>query len=378
METIPINKPYFDDEDIEAVKNAMLSTFVSGDGPECRAFEKELADYLGVKHAFFVNSATAALEIAFRVKNFPNGSEVIVPDFTFTSTALAPLLNNLKVVLVDVRQDNGNIDLTKIEEKITEKTVAISPVDYAGNPADMNAINEIAKKHNLYVVHDAAQSIGAEHHGRKTGGLADVSAFSFHGTKNLVVGEGGAITTDDDELASKIIIVREKGTDKHHYLTNSVTKGYYEYVSIGNSYVQSDILGALGRSQLKKIDWINGRRSKIADYYVKEFSRFEVGLPKVTENSKTNWHMFYLLLPEEKKEKFISESRKRGITTNIHYHPLHINTLYKEECAFHPDEFPGAMSFYSKLVRIPLYPALTDHEVEFIAAEISCVLTSLV
>jgi dTDP-4-amino-4,6-dideoxygalactose transaminase len=164
---IPLYKPTIEEDDAEAVKNAVASTFVSGDGPECRSFEKELAEYIGVKHAFFTTNCTAALDLAFMIKNFPAGSEVIVPNFTFTSTALAPILNNLKVKLVDVNPLTGNIDYTKIEEAITNKTVAIIPIDYAGYPADMDAINNIARKHNLYVVQDSAQSIGAVYKGKK-------------------------------------------------------------------------------------------------------------------------------------------------------------------------------------------------------------------
>jgi len=169
-----IHKPYLDEDDFAAVDRAVRSTFVSGDGPECRRFEEMLAGYLGVKHVLFVNSATAALELAFRVKNFPAGSEVIVPDFTYTSTALGAVYNNLKIVLADVHADNGSIDVTKLEGYITGRTVAIAPVDYAGIPADMDAINEIARRHGLYVVHDTAQSLGSFYKGRRTGTLADV------------------------------------------------------------------------------------------------------------------------------------------------------------------------------------------------------------
>jgi len=162
---IPIHIPYIDEADIKSVEETARSTFVSGNGPACREFEKKLAEYLGIKHVFFTNSCTTALDLAFRANEFPPESEVLVPNFTYTSTALGPLLNNLKIKLVDVDPDNGNIDVSKIEAAIGEKTVAIAPVDYAGNPADMDPIMEIAKKYNLYVVHDTAQSIGAEYKG---------------------------------------------------------------------------------------------------------------------------------------------------------------------------------------------------------------------
>jgi dTDP-4-amino-4,6-dideoxygalactose transaminase len=164
-----IHKPSIAEADVEAVAEAMRTTFVSGDGPACREFERRLADYLGVKHALFLNSCTTALDLAFMAKEFPAGSEVIVPDFTYTSTALGAILNNLRVVLADVRPDNGNIDVDKLEAYVTEKTVAVCPVDYAGNPAEMDEVNEIARKYGLYVVQDTAQSIGSKYKGRYTG-----------------------------------------------------------------------------------------------------------------------------------------------------------------------------------------------------------------
>jgi len=182
-EFIVIHKPYMEEDDFKAVDETTRSTFISGDGPACRDFEKKIADYLGVKHAFFMVSCTAALDLALRVKDFPNGSEVIVPNFTYTSTALAPLLNNLKLVLVDVDPLTGTIDVNKIESYITDKTVAIMPVDYAGIPADMDEVNKIAEKHNLFIVHDTAQSFGSEYKGVKTGNQATISTFSFHATK---------------------------------------------------------------------------------------------------------------------------------------------------------------------------------------------------
>lgn len=363
-EMLPITMPSIEQDDIDAVVRTLRSTFLSGDGPECRAFELELAAYLNVKHVLFTNSCTAALDLAFMVKDFPAGSEVIVPDFTFTSTALAPIANGLRVVLVDVRAEDGNIDPAKLEAKITARTVAVVPVDYAGNPADMDAVGRVARQHGLYVVCDAAQSIGAEYRGRKAGTLGDVSCLSFHGTKNLVVGEGGAVVTDCDDLAECILIAREKGTDKHRYLSNPGMKGYYEYVALGNSYVQSNLLGALGRTQLRKLDAMNRRRQEIAEAYCEAFAPFDaIRLPTVTQQARTNWHLFYLLVEPTLKEWYVDALRAEGITANIHYHPLHINRYYREVCSFDEGEFPNAMAFYNALVRLPMYAGMTDQDV---------------
>ncbi len=360
-EPVLIHKPYLDEEDFAAVEQAIKSTFVSGDGPACREFEKMLAEYLGARHVLFVNSATAALELAFRVKDFPAGSEVIVPDFTYTSTALGALYNNLKIVLADVYADNGSLDVSKLERLITRNTVAIAPVDYAGIPAEMDAINEIAVRYGLYVVHDTAQSLGSVYKGRKTGTLADISTFSFHGTKNMTTGEGGAVVTDDDAIASRIRVLREKGTDKHSFLSDNRTRGFYEYIDTGNSYVQSNILGALGVSQLKKIELMNGIRKSIAQYYLENLKGIAgMEFIRVTEGAEPNWHIFGILVPAEERYWIMDALRAEGVMANVHYSPLHLNRFYSHLAT--DGEMPGAMEFFGRLLRLPLYPSLTEEE----------------
>jgi perosamine synthetase len=362
-EPVLIHKPYLDEDDFTAVDRAVRSTFVSGDGPECRKFEEMLAGYLGVRHVLFVNSATAALELAYRVKSFKPGSEVIVPDFTYTSTALGPLYNSLKIVLADVYSDNGSIDVSKLSKLITKDTVAIAPVDYAGIPADMDVVNDIASKYGLYVVHDTAQSIGSLYKGRKTGTLADVSTFSFHGTKNMTTGEGGAVVTDDDSIAARMRVLREKGTDKHTFITENRTRGFYEYVDTGNSYVQSNILGALGASQIKKLELMNGLRKSIAEYYIENLRSISgIEFIRITEDAETNWHIFGILVPPEERYWIMDALRDEGVMANVHYSPLHMNRFYKDLAK--DEEMPGSMEFFSRFLRLPLYPSLTDKECE--------------
>lgn len=362
-EPILIHKPYLDETDFKAVEEATRSTFVSGDGPACREFEKNLAKYLNVKHVLFLNSATTALELAFRVKDFPAGSEVVCPNFTYTSTAIAAMYNNLKIVLADVYPDNGSLDVKKLESYITDKTVAIAAVDYGGIPAEMDEIMAIAKKHRLYVVHDTAQSIGSVYKGKKVGSIADVATFSFHGTKNLTTGEGGALTTNDDKIADRIKILREKGTDKYSFLTDNVTRGYYEYVDIGNSYVQSNILGALGVTQLAKLDWMNNRRKEIAEQYKKELAGINgLDFMRITEGSEHNWHLFGILVPMEDKYWIMDALRAEGVMANVHYTPLHRNKFYQGLTT--DIESKGAMDFFGRLLRLPIYPSLTENEIE--------------
>ncbi len=368
-EPVLIHKPDLGEDDFAAVDKAIRSTFVSGDGPDCREFEKMLSDYLGAKHVLYVNSATTAIELAFRVKNFKPGSEVIVPDFTYTSTALGAIYNNLKIVLADVYPDNGSLDVSRIEKLITDKTVAIAPVDYAGIPADMDAINEIARRRNLYVVHDTAQSIGSVYKGHRTGTLADISTFSFHGTKNLTTGEGGAVVTDNDEVAARIRVLREKGTDKHSFLIDNRTRGFYEYIDTGNSYVQSNILGALGVSQMRKIDRMNARRKEIAQFYIEKLSGLKgLDFLRITEGAETNWHIFGILVPAEERIWIMDALRAEGIMANIHYSPLHRNRFYSNLAA--DGEMRGSMEFFSRLLRLPLFSALTDDEAGKVVAAV--------
>lgn len=362
-ENILIHLPTLEEDDFKSVDTALRSTFVSGDGPSCREFEENLAQYLGVKHALFVNSATSALELAFRAKRFKSGSEVIIPDFTYTSSALGAAYNNLSIVLADVRPDNGSLDVNKLESYITKKTVAIVAVDYAGIPADIDSIRGIADKYDLFVVHDTAQSIGSSYKGRKVGGLADVSTFSFHGTKNITTGEGGAFVTNDDSLADLVRIQREKGTDKYSFLTDNVTRGYYQYVDIGMSYVQSNINGALGVSQLAKLDKMNARRAEIASMYMKELEDIdEIEFLHIDSHVKHNWHLFGILVPPDQRFWIMDALRAEGIMSNVHYTPLHKNKYYNH--LGDDNDFPGALEFYSRLLRIPIYPSLTDTEVQ--------------
>lgn len=364
-EKILIHKPYMDESDFRTVDETTRSTFISGNGPKCMEFEKKLAEYLGVKHALFTNSCTTALDLAFRVKEFPRGAEVIVPNFTYTSTALGAILNNLKIKLVDVYADNGNINTSLVEEAISENTVAIAPVDYSGNPAEMDEINNIAKKFNLYVVHDTAQSFGSTYKGKKTGTLADVSTFSFHGTKNLTTGEGGALVTDNDEIADRVKFMREKGTDKQSFLVDNKDRGFYEYVDIGSSFVQSNILGALGITQLEKIDWMNEERRKIAEFYKENLKDIpNIKFIRNTEDSEVNWHLFGILVPAEHRYWIMDALRAEGVLANVHYTPLHRNKFYKGMA--NDEEMQGSMKFFGSLLRLPIYPSVTQTERELV------------
>jgi len=237
----------------------------------------------------------------------------------------------------------------------------------------MDEIVAIGRKHNLYIVHDTAQSIGSDYKGKKTGCQGDVSTFSFHGTKNLTTGEGGAFVTDDDTIAERIKIMREKGTNKYSFLSDNLTRGYYEYVDIGNSYVQSNINGAMGASQLKKLEWMNGERREIAEYYFSELYGIEgLDFLRLTSGVKHNWHLFGILVPAADKYWIMDALRAEGVMSNVHYTPLHRNRFYKG--LSNDDLMPGSISFFNSLLRLPIYPSLTFQERGFVVEAVSKVL----
>lgn len=367
MHKILIHKPFFDENDKKAVLGAIESTFVSGDGPQCREFEADISEYTGIQYSLFTNSATTALEAVIRAWDFSTDDEVIVPAFTFTSTALAPLYNNLKVVFCDVEESTGLMTLDLLKEVVTEKTKCVIPVDYAGCPVDMEPIQKFCKERGIKLVQDCAQSIGTFYRNKHTGYYADAAVFSFHGTKNLTTGEGGAIVTNDRELFERTKLIRDKGTNKYSFLSDNKTKGYYEYQVLGNSYVQSNINAMLGITQLRKLDWMNQRRLDIAKKYDEMFEELGVPVLKPSLNtSKYNQHLYGIL--EDRRFELLDFLTDNGINANVHYTPMHFNELY----AGYGDknDFPGAVKFYERLLRIPIYPSLTDTEVKYIIEKI--------
>lgn len=368
---LPLVVPYFDKSDEEAVGERVRSTYVIGDGPKGKEFEEAFAKYLGVKHAILTTSCTAALDLAFMVLDF-EGGEAIVPDYTFSSTALAPILNGLKVRLCDVEYDTATINPDEIRKHITKETRAIVPIDYAGHPCKIEEINKIAAENNLIVIHDAAQSCGTKLRGKFIGSQALFTCFSFHATKNLVTGEGGCLVTNDDNLAEKARIIREKGTSRNAVINGVKYNGYwkYEHASIGNSYVQSDILAALALSQLKKLDWMNGERAKHALYLNEGLKNIpSLSLPFVGEEVETNWHIYAIRVPEEKLLQIKEALNTEGVSADMHYRPLHQHSYYRSLLQnFRDEDFPNATRVSKTLLRLPMYPGLKKEDLDDIIA----------
>jgi len=371
---LPLNSPYLDDEDERSVSSTIRSGWIVGDGPKCKEFEEAFAEYLGVKYALLTTSCTSALHLAFLALGFSDG-QAIIPDYTFTSTGLAPLLTGMTVKLCDVEFDTANIDTHLIESLITDKTRAIVPVDYAGHPCHIDKINALAKKHNLVVVHDSAQSCGSKFQGEYVGRQALVSCFSFHATKNLVTGEGGCMVTNDEELARKAYIIRDKGTNKREKLLAKGNIGYFEYQSIGNSYVQSNILGALALSQLKKLDRMNAIRRQHAEYLNEGLKHVDgIQLPIVKEYAESNWAIYAIRVMGASVIEVRDAIRAEGIECNTHYHPLHINAYYRAMAHYQENDFPVSNQVYQSLLRLPMYPQLTHTDLDETIAAVTKVM----
>jgi len=365
---IPLSDIDLDDEEIEAVTKVLRSKWLSM-GPVTQKFEKEFADYLGVKHAFGVSSGTAALHIALKALGIEEGDEVIVPSLTFVATANSVLYCGANPIFADIISlNNFNISPDDILEKITNKTKAITVVHYGGYPCDMDAIMEIAKAHNLKVIEDAAHAPGAEYKGKKCGTIGDVGCFSFFANKNLVTGEGGMIVTNDDALAEKIRMIRSHGMTT---LTWDRHKGHahsYDVVDMGFNYRINEIASAIGLIQLRRLDGNNEKRREIVEEYKKRLEKISgISVPFKNYKEKPSYHILPILLAEDiSRNEFIDKLKEKGIQTSIHYPPIHLFTYYRKKFGFEEGILPKTEYVGEHEVTLPLYPGMREENVEYI------------
>ncbi|HDK26388.1 MAG TPA: DegT/DnrJ/EryC1/StrS family aminotransferase [Candidatus Atribacteria bacterium] len=365
---IPLSDIDLDDDEIEAVTKVLKSKWLSM-GPVTQKFEKEFADYLGIKYAFGVSSGTAALHIALKALGIEEGDEVIVPSLTFVATANSVLYCGAKPIFADITSlNNFNISPDDILEKITNKTKAITVVHYGGYPCDMDAIMEIAKAHNLKVIEDAAHAPGAEYKGKKCGTIGDVGCFSFFANKNLVTGEGGMIVTNDDALAERIRIMRSHGMTT---LTWDRHKGHahsYDVVDMGFNYRINEMASAIGLVQLRRLDGNNEKRREIVEEYKKRLEKISgISVPFKNYKEKPSYHILPILLAEDiSRNEFIDKLKEKGIQTSIHYPPIHLFTYYRKKLGFEEGILPKTEYVGEHEVTLPLYPGMREENVEYI------------
>lgn len=363
---INFNVPAYSDETIANIRDVFKEKHASGDGKYTKLCNKWIEDNFNCYKNLLVHSGTAALELAAIIGNFAPGDEVIMPSYTFVSTANAFVLRGVKPVFVDIRPDTLNMDEKLIEEAITSKTKAIVPVHYAGVGCEMDAIMNIAEKYDLLVIEDAAQAFGAKYKGKYLGTIGDMGCFSFHETKNIMSGEGGAFITNNREYAERAEIIREKGTNRSKFFRGQVDK--YTWVDVGSSYLPSDVIAAYLYSMLNLFDYIQKKRLEVWNKYYECFKDLEekgvVRRPVIPDYCTNNAHMFYFLFNDlETRTNYIKYLKANDIISVFHYIPLH-----SAPAGIKYGRFIGDMKITDRvadtLVRLPVYYDLSADELE--------------
>lgn len=361
---IPFNKPYMTGRELWYIAQAHANGHLAGDGVFTKKCHAWLENRTGADTALLTHSCTAALEIAALLIDIKPGDEIIMPSYTFVSTANAFVLRGGVPVFVDIRPDTLNINEALIEQAITPRTKAIVPVHYAGVPCEMDAIMEIAQRHKLFVIEDAAQGIMSTYNGRPLGSIGHFGCLSFHETKNIISGEGGALLVNDAALALRAEIIREKGTNRSQFFRGQVDK--YTWCDIGSSYLPGELIAAFLWAQMEAADEITTKRLAIWDKYHAAFADLEqrglVRRPIVPANATHNAHMYYLLLDDlATRTRFIEFLKEQKISSVFHYVPLHSAPAGLQFGKF-SDSLPITDTASEKLVRLPLWIGLEEHQ----------------
>lgn len=362
--SIPFNKPFITGKELEHIAAAIAEGKIAGDGRFTRSCARLLEEEFGILRVLMTPSCTAAIETAAILCDLKPGDEVIMPSFTFVSTANAVARLGAKPVFVDIRPDTLNLDETLVEKTVTEKTRAIMAVHYAGVACEMDRLAQIAERHNLFIIEDAAQGVNAFYNGRALGSIGQLGAYSFHDTKNYVSGEGGALLINSPEMIERAEIIREKGTNRSKFFRGEVDK--YTWVDIGSSYIPSEIACAFLYAQLEAMDEITARRRAVYHFYRLNLSPLEVRglirLPAMPQGTKSNYHIFYILLRDSKtREGLMRYLKSCGIQAVFHYVPLHSSPMGRS-FGYREGDLPLTEDLSARLLRLPLYPDLTEED----------------
>ncbi|TDX58915.1 UDP-4-amino-4,6-dideoxy-N-acetyl-beta-L-altrosamine transaminase [Orenia marismortui] len=368
---IPYGRQYIDDDDIQAVVEVLKSDYLTT-GPKIKEFEDKFARYVGAKYAVAVVNGTAALHAACFAAGIKEGDEVITTALTFAASANCILYQGGRPVFADIKADTYNVSTEEIRKKITDKTKAIIPVHYTGQPCDLEEIKQIARDHNLIIIEDAAHALGAEYKGKKIGGLSDMSIFSFHPVKHITTGEGGMITTNSKKLYDKLIQFRSHGItkDKDRYINESHGEWYHEEQFLGYNYRMTDIQAALGISQLKKSDEFLKRRREIANIYNQELKNIGwLKLPYQKSDINSSWHLYVIQINEDKlgksRDEVFEYLREEGLGVQVHYIPVYWHPYY-QNLGYSKGICLNSERVYRRLITLPLHPKMTNDEVDYV------------
>ncbi|MEC1718868.1 UDP-4-amino-4,6-dideoxy-N-acetyl-beta-L-altrosamine transaminase [Schinkia azotoformans] len=376
---LPYGRQWIDEEDIESVIRVLRGDYLTT-GPYVSEFETAVANYVGAKYAVSFSNGTAALHGACFAAGIGDGDEVITTPMTFVASANCILYQRGKPVFADIDNKTYNIDPVEIERKITSRTKAIIPVDFTGQPVALDEIISIAKKHNLVVIEDAAHALGATYKGKRIGSISDMTMFSFHPVKHITTGEGGVITTNNKDYYEKLLQFRSHGITRDKIKLNDIEQGpwYYEMQFLGYNYRMTDIQASLGISQLKKIDKFVNFRKKYVSIYNEAFKDMdEIKIPYQNKEGSSSWHLYIIRLDLEKlkgSRKEIFESlQKRNIGVNVHYIPVYFHPYYMK-CGYQRGICPNAEKLYEEIITLPLFPAMTEDDVNDVISAVNEVL----
>ena len=365
---IPFNKPFLTGKEAHYIYQAVYSGKISGNGVFTQKCQKFFEEKYGFLKTLLTTSCTDALEMAAILANIQPGDEVIVPSYTFVSSALAFVRNGAKIVFADSNSENPNIDVSTLEQLITPRTKAIVPVHYAGISCDMGAIMNLAEKYNLIVIEDAAQAIDSYYYDRPLGGIGHLAAFSFHETKNIIAGEGGMLVINDERFLKRAEIIWEKGTNRAEFFRGEINK--YGWVDTGSSFLPSEIVAAFLYAQLENLPDIQKRRKQIWQLYHQQLSPLEfegfIKLPSLPICAYNNGHMFYIICKDGTiRQSLLTFLKEHGILAVFHYLSLHNSEFYKSK--HDGRELPYSDNYTDCLIRLPFYLDLEDHQVKEIS-----------
>ncbi|MFK7873431.1 MAG: dTDP-4-amino-4,6-dideoxygalactose transaminase [Oligoflexales bacterium] len=368
MLTVPFHVPYRTGRETNAIQQCLSKSQISGDGSSTKECHKWFQSTYNIHQALLTTSCTHALEMSAELLDYQPGDEVIMPSFTFVSTANAFVKRGFKVIFADICPETLNIDPQSIIKLITSKTKAIVPVHYAGVSCDMGSILSIAEKHNLIVIEDAAQGIGASYKGKPLGSLGHLGALSFHDTKNISCGEGGALWINDQKFSERAEILREKGTNRSQFIRGHVDK--YTWVDVGSSWLPSELNAAFLYDQLQDIENITKQRLSIHQHYQSRLiecsEKFNITLPSWPEETSPNAHLYYALLPtKESRNDFMDQMKNHGVGVTFHYIPLHSSPMGKKLNPYQKS-LPITEDISSRLIRLPLYPDLSETDQDLV------------
>ena len=368
---IPFHRADVGEDEVNAVAEVIRSGWLTM-GPKTFEFERRFADYVGASYAVAVSSCTAALHLALEAVGISRDDEVLVPTTTFTATAEVVTYLGARPVFVDIEPKSLNIDTHDLERKITGRTKAIVPVHFAGMPGDLSEILEIAAQRNLHVVEDAAHALPASYKGRRIGAISELTAFSFYATKTLTTGEGGMITTENEDFARRMQVMRLHGIGRDAWKRYGAEGSwFYEVLEAGFKYNLTDLQAALGIVQLTKCDRMSQARERIALRYSSAFESIEaLEVPATSQDRTTSWHLYVLRLHLDRiridRGKFIQELAARGVNASVHFIPLHLQPVYQRDYQYKPGDLPVAEREYQRSLSLPIYSAMREEELEHV------------